>query len=829
MKLLTTAKVTGYVFLLLLVRKIMIAFIAMGTVTLNRDEVSYETMISDISFESVIRSLPSNKETYILILNKHALNMTMNWLCNTHLMTGCVYIRTDVEVHNNTLIVTLDEDSSTILRDLWPQVHQLKWIVPSLKDTFWADSLSVINLSTREEDIIFDRGSDGGPLIAGKRELEDTTRNVDIFHWKFLPIYRVKLILQGVISVCALLLIRKLILISYPEIFLGALDKRWGVSSLITNWQWCDSVLLDIPPTFIQFDGEAQLGGKLAKVRLSEKFGGEKKEETAREALHSNAFKKREVASYSHQQFRFYQNVIRYLKNQANRPEKRIASCLACTAIVDGVQAMLSLNKTDQEVADFVTRTCNLLNVEQPHVCKNIVDAFTFELAFVLRRALFTSNEFCGAFIQDCGQSEFPLTVMWNLTMPGNKPPIKPWPIIPVTRVSRSFQDNKPTYRVLHLSDIHIDRQYAVGTEAYCQLDDLIGTYAMCCRNYDDETSVGRKNKKKPIYVPAGKWGMPYACDLPYETFESALKHISKNHTDLDYIIITGDFEAHDSWDYTETLTKENMQNMTNVLLKYFPNTPVYIAIGNHEGVPQDAMAPHTMPEYDQRGPQWLYSIMKNMWSKWIPNSALPDVQYRASYAVYPKPGLKLISINTIYCSEFNFYLYIDQVDPDATLQWLIDELMDSEQKGDKVHIISHIPPGDNYCLKGWSHNFFEIIKRQFENTVAQQFYGHTHYDHFQVYYDIDHPDRRPFHFNWIAPSITTYDWLHPSYRIYTIDGGYKGATYLVKDAETYYGNVTEANLYDHEPIWRFEYSTKRCVPKGYYDMIKSNCRRNIA
>ena len=29
---------------------------------------------------------------------------------------------------------------------------------------------------------------------------------------------------------------------------------------------------------------------------------------------------------------------------------------------------------------------------------------------------------------------------------------------------------------------------------------------------------------------------------------------------------------------------------MTNVFLKYFPGIPVYISIGNHEGVPQDAM-----------------------------------------------------------------------------------------------------------------------------------------------------------------------------------------------------------------------------------------------
>lgn len=101
---------------------------------------------------------------------------------------------------------------------------------------------------------------------------------------------------------------------------------------------------------------------------------------------------------------------------------------------------------------------------------------------------------------------------------------------------------------------------------------------------------------------------MPYLCDLPYQTFESAMKHISKTFKDvsiylfgnkqtklfsiliqLDYIIITGDFEAHDSWDYTEDLTRENMNNMTNVFLEYFPGVPVYVSIGNHEGVPQDA------------------------------------------------------------------------------------------------------------------------------------------------------------------------------------------------------------------------------------------------
>uniref|UniRef100_A0A1I7T0R0 Sphingomyelin phosphodiesterase n=1 Tax=Caenorhabditis tropicalis TaxID=1561998 RepID=A0A1I7T0R0_9PELO len=492
--------------------------------------------------------------------------------------------------------------------------------------------------------------------------------------------------------------------------------------------------------------------------------------------------------------------MLRYAKKVVNEPENRKMSCIFCTFAVDGVQALIAQNSTDDEVAEFLVNLCDLFDVEQPHVCKNIIYAFKDEVVFVLERSVFTPEEICGAFIANCGHSDKPLTHMWNITIPGGKPPIRPWPKI---------LDNKPTYKVLHLSDIHIDHQYVVGTEAYCQLDSALGTYAMCCRDYSQD-SVGNPTnlKDKPIYVPAGPWGMPYLCDLPYQTFDSAMRHISKTFKDLDYIIITGDFEAHDSWDYTEDLTRENMNNMTNVFLEYFPNVPVYVSIGNHEGVPQDAMAPHTMPEYDTRGPQWLYKIMSDMWAHWIPKEALDTVQYRASYAVYPKPGLKLISLNTIYCSEFNFYLYVNEVDPDATLEWLIEELVDSEKKGELVHIISHIPPGDNYCLKGWSWNFFEIVKR-FENTIAQMFYGHTHYDQFMVYYDMDDPNRRPFHFNWISPSLTTYDFLNPAYRIYEIDGGYDGATYTVKEAKTYFANVTEANMKNKEPEWVMSYDTK--------------------
>ena len=39
--------------------------------------------------------------------------------------------------------------------------------------------------------------------------------------------------------------------------------------------------------------------------------------------------------------------------------------------------------------------------------------------------------------------------------------------------------------------------------------------------------------------------------------------------------------------------------------------------------------------------------------------------------------GLKLISLNTGFCESTNFFLYINQSDPDATMTWLVSELFE--------------------------------------------------------------------------------------------------------------------------------------------------------
>lgn len=95
-----------------------------------------------------------------------------------------------------------------------------------------------------------------------------------------------------------------------------------------------------------------------------------------------------------------------------------------------------------------------------------------------------------------------------------------------------------------------------------------------------------------------------------------------------------------------------------------------------------------------------------------------------------------------------NFWLLENSTDPSTELQWLINELQLAEIADEKVHIIGHIPPGYQDCLKMWSHNYYEVIAR-FESTVTAQFFGHTHFDEIEVFYHPDDLSEYQFNFNF--------------------------------------------------------------------------------
>lgn len=49
------------------------------------------------------------------------------------------------------------------------------------------------------------------------------------------------------------------------------------------------------------------------------------------------------------------------------------------------------------------------------------------------------------------------------------------------------------------------------------------------------------------------------------------------------------------------------------------------------------------------------------------------------------QPGLRLVSLNMNFCARENYWLMVNSTDPANQLQWLVQILQASEDKGEKV------------------------------------------------------------------------------------------------------------------------------------------------
>jgi len=169
-----------------------------------------------------------------------------------------------------------------------------------------------------------------------------------------------------------------------------------------------------------------------------------------------------------------------------------------------------------------------------------------------------------------------------------------------------------------------------------------------------------------------------------------------------------------------------------------------------------------------------------------------------------------------------NWWLLLNNVDPAHQLQWLVDTLQEAEDNDEKVHIIGHIPPGSSDCLRVWSWNYYSIVNR-YQSTITAQFFGHTHNDEFELFYD-EETSKIPLSIAYLGPSVTPYTAHNPGYRIYTIDGDYKNSSRVVLNHETYILDLMKAN--NGNVTWELEYSAKEAykmkslLPGDWDDLI---------
>ncbi|KAI6173177.1 Nucleotid-trans domain-containing protein [Aphelenchoides besseyi] len=330
--------IVGVILLALIGRKIFIGHEAMKVVG------SCKSQLNSTRFQQTAMSMSIEEPTLILILNKHALNMTFNWLCNTVDMPN---------VHRRSLIVTLDEEADVALERAWPNVRRLNWPVKCLsepfnygdgkyqlfylfrsnlaqvflhlnrpfwmiqQDTFWRESMLELEseiFEHNDQDIVFDRAAEtAGLLIAGGYYMAKSTNRAKNFfsqlsedlEWFYAPdnTYMTSLCSRKELVTC------------------GQIPF-----SAITNWIWLHEpsrFRSQKVPMLVQFDGDTKLGGKLAKMRslgfyflnpdgltCNAKSVAKAQQRVLKWAGMSGHLDATEVRSYSHWQFGFYQAII---------------------------------------------------------------------------------------------------------------------------------------------------------------------------------------------------------------------------------------------------------------------------------------------------------------------------------------------------------------------------------------------------------------------------------------------------------------------------------------------------------------------------------------
>jgi len=115
--------------------------------------------------------------------------------------------------------------------------------------------------------------------------------------------------------------------------------------------------------------------------------------------------------------------------------------------------------------------------------------------------------------------------------------------------------------------------------------------------------------------------------------------------------------------------------------------------------------------------------------------------------------------------------------------------------------------PIDPDAFPSFSRYFSQIVTR-YRDTITGQFYGHSHYDEFHVFYDDkeipDGVEPQPHGVAYVAPSVTPYGGLNPAFRVYEVDK----RTKQVVNHRTYSMDLVEANR-NGKSEWKLLYDAK--------------------
>ncbi|KAF9031662.1 Metallo-dependent phosphatase [Hymenopellis radicata] len=445
---------------------------------------------------------------------------------------------------------------------------------------------------------------------------------------------------------------------------------------------------------------------------------------------------------------------------------KTATTCGACHTLAVTLKGIAELG--DAALVDVVAAVCKATKVEDDDVCEGTVQEQGPILARVLRN------------ISPFGETSNRLCNIYTVPLPA-----------PAADISIPTSQGRQPFKVVHISDVHIDRQYIVGTESEC-------SKPICCRKYADSTS--------DVRVPAGPFGS-YQCDTPDSLLKSLFKQIDSSGSA--FAIFTGDVVEAAVWSVMRQEVLNDINTFNDEMLRAL-QMPVFSTIGNHEAAPANSFPTSDTPAADATVTMRnVFDAASSEWTPWINATAADQVKHHSgSYSVVaPGTKLRIISLNTIYWYNLNLWIYDsdDQhPDPNGIMAFAVQELQAAEEAGQRVWIIGHMPPGGPDTLHDQSHSYDQIVQR-YQHIIAGHFFGHSHLDQFEIAYN-NYENRTADNavaVSWIAPSVTPRT-ANGAFKVYEVDPD----TYDIMDAHVYVANLSDPT-FDTEPTWNLYYSAR--------------------
>ena len=284
--------------------------------------------------------------------------------------------------------------------------------------------------------------------------------------------------------------------------------------------------------------------------------------------------------------------------------------------------------------------------------------------------------------------------------------------------------------------------------------------------------------------------------DTNYKLLKSALNEAVNVNPDPDFIIVNGDFLAHqieqafiqfhgtDQAVMRDFLAK-TMEFVNGQIAKRFPGVPIYPSVGNNDSFCGDYEVRASGSFLERTAPVFAENL-KGL----IDTAEFNDSYKKGGYFIANSPNNpkhKIITLNTImlsikYLSEANNVCGTlpPESKTEARIQtmfrWLGKKLGTAKANGDKVWLMLHIPPGLNaysstggtptyYYKEAYTMQYLDTVNK-YSDVIVAQFGGHTHMDNFIVI----NGHETPTSYVHISPGITPVFDNNPGFLEYTYE-----------------------------------------------------------